>query len=113
MTDAEALLWRYLRNRQINNYKFRRQHPIGRYIIDFVCLEKKLIIELDGGQHADQINYDENRSRWLEGEGYKVIRFWNNDIFDHTEVVLQEIYDELVGKTPHPHPGPLPQGERV
>lgn len=71
--------------------KFRRQHPIGRYIVDFVCLEKKLIVELDGGQHSLQQNYDEERSAWLESRGYRVLRFWDNQVFEETQGVKDEI----------------------
>ena len=74
-TDVEQLLWKYLRNRQLYKYKFRRQFPIEPYVADFACLELKLIIELDGGQHANRINYDDQRSLFLEQRGFKVIRF--------------------------------------
>jgi len=100
-TEAEKLLWSYLRNRQIEDCKFRRQWPIGPYIVDFACLFRQLIIELDGGQHADAITYDETRTRFLEEEGYKVIRFWNNDMLSEPEAVLQRIYEE-VSKAPSP-----------
>ena len=99
-TDVEHFLWYHLRNRNFNGYKFRRQHMIQGYIVDFVCLEKKLIIELDGSQHADQISYDIKRSLKLENDGFKVIRFWNNSIFSDIEVVLETIYQVL--NTPHP-----------
>jgi very-short-patch-repair endonuclease len=91
-TDVEQLLWKYLRNRQLFNYKFRRQFPIEPYVADFVCLELKLIIELDGGQHACRINYDDQRSLFLGQRGFKVIRFWNNDVIENTEGVLQAIH---------------------
>jgi very-short-patch-repair endonuclease len=74
-TDAEKTLWRLLRARQLNGVKFRRQHPIGPFIVDFVCLEHHLVIELDGGQHASDTP---GRTRFLESEGYRVLRFWNN-----------------------------------
>ena len=90
-TDVEQLVWKYLRNRQQYNYKFRRQFPIEPYIVDFACLELKLIIELDGGQHANRINYDDQRSLFLEQRGFKVIRFWNNDVTENTEGVLEAI----------------------
>ena len=76
-TDAEVLLWHYLRNKQLDGYKFRRQQPIGPYIIDFACLPEKLLIELDGGQHAEREGYDEQRDRFLQSKGYRVLRFWN------------------------------------
>jgi len=90
-TDVEQLVWKHIRNRQLYNYKFRRQFPIEPYIADFACLELKLIIELDGGQHANRINYDEQRSLFLEKRGFKVIRFWNNDVIENTEGVLEAI----------------------
>jgi very-short-patch-repair endonuclease len=77
-TDAERKLWAHLRLRQIGGYKFRRQHPLGPYIVDFVCIEKKLIVEVDGGQHDEKRFYDAKRDKWLEEKGFKVIRFWNN-----------------------------------
>ena len=90
-TDVEQLVWKHLRNRQLYNYKFRRQFPIEPYVADFACLELKLIIELDGGQHACQINYDEQRSLFLEQRGFKVLRFWNNDVIENTVGVLDVI----------------------
>ena len=90
-----------LRNRQICQLKFRRQVPIGRYIADFVCFENKLIIELDGGQHADAENYDEERTVWLQSQGFVVVRFWNNDVMSNMEGVLMRIV-ELSAVPPHP-----------
>ena len=90
-TDVEQLVWKHLRNRELYNYKFRRQFPIEPYVADFACLELKLIIELDGGQHACQINYDEQRSLFLEQRGFKVLRFWNNDVIENTVGVLDVI----------------------
>lgn len=109
-TDAEKILWMALRNRQINQLKFRRQVSIGRYIVDFVCFENRLIIELDGGQHADAEQYDEERTGWLESQGFMVIRFWNNDVMENIESVLMRIM-ELTVKPPHPNPPP--RGERA
>jgi len=106
-TDTERQLRRHLRSRQFEGFKFRRQQPIGRYVVDFVNLEKKVIIELDGGQHALRPG-DEIRSEWLRAEGYKVLRFWDNLIFSNLEGVLETIRDALLT----PHPDPLPQGER-
>ncbi len=77
-TDAERLLWRYLRKSQINNCKFRRQQVLGKYIVDFVCLDPKIIIELDGAQHQQQQTYDARRTAYLEGNGFQVLRFWNH-----------------------------------
>ena len=90
-TDAEHLLWQKLRNRQLLNVKFRRQFPIEPYIADFVCLELKLIIELDGSQHFDQVMYDNERSDFLKQRGFKVFRFWNNDVFKNTQTVMESI----------------------
>src|SRR4051812_6615897 len=78
-TDAERRLWSMLRNRTLLGHKFRRQFPIGSYVADFVCLEKKLIVELDGGQHVDNAERDAQRSEFLKSEAYSVLRFWNDD----------------------------------
>src|SRR3954451_25366706 len=93
-TDAEKKLWNHIRNRQINGSKFVRQEPIGRYICDFVCSEKRLVIEVDGGQHSDS-SRDEVRDRYLRAQGYRVMRFWNNDVLSNTEGVLTVIDEEL------------------
>ena len=92
-TDVEQLLWSRLRAGRFEGMKFRRQHPIGQYIADFVCLEKKLIIELDGGQHTlpDEILKDGQRDAWLEKEGYTVVRFWDNEVLTNTSGVLDAI----------------------
>ena len=90
-TDVEQLLWKHIRNRKFYNFKFRRQFPIDPYVADFACLELKLIIELDGGQHANRIDYDDQRSLYLEQRGFKVKRFWNNDVIENTEGVLEAI----------------------
>ena len=97
MTDAETLLWTLLRNRRIAGTKFRRQHPMGRYILDFYCIEKKLCIELDGGQHDDARDYDQQRDAWLHAQGVRVCRFWNNQMLTETEAVLEVIYHEIIG----------------
>jgi very-short-patch-repair endonuclease len=96
-TDVEKLLWYLLRNRQFAGAKFRRQHPVGNYIIDFYCHEKHLAIELDGGQHADEdnIQYDKERTQFLEDQGIQVLRFWNNDVFTNTESVLEIIWNAI------------------
>ena len=90
-TEVEKKLWHHLRNNQLNGYKFRRQYPIGNYIADFVCVSLKLIIELDGGQHADQQIYDKKREQYLEKQGYKVIRFWNNDVIENLDGILEAL----------------------
>ena len=97
MTDAEKLLWRHLRNRELGGYKFRRQRPVGPYIVDFVCLEKKLVVEIDGGQHAGQVELDAERSDYLKEKGYRVMRFWNNEVLKETESVLTVILSSLDG----------------
>ncbi len=92
-TPQEVILWSRLRNRGFRNLKFRRQYPVGRYIVDFVCLEKKLIVELDGWQHGveDGKRYDEERTNYLRSEGYEVIRFWNNEINGNLDGVVLKI----------------------
>jgi very-short-patch-repair endonuclease len=93
-TDAERALWRALRSRQVGGVKFRRQHPLGPYVVDFLCYEHKLVVEVDGGQHALSPS-DGARTRWLEANGFRVIRFWNNDVLTRTEGVLTEIIRQL------------------
>ena len=95
-TDAERLLWYRLRNRQIANSKFRRQHALDPYIVDFVCLERRLVAEVDGGQHAEQIPEDSRRTAFLASKGFRVLRFWNNDVLTQTDGVLESIYTALV-----------------
>jgi very-short-patch-repair endonuclease len=106
-TDTERRLWGYLRDRQIEGFKFRRQQRLGSYIADFVNLEKKVVIELDGGQHAVGPG-DRIRDEWLRAEGFRVLRFWDNQVFSDLEGVLEVIRDALLT----PHPDPLPQGKR-
>lgn len=98
MTDAERELWHYLRNRAFMGYKFRRQYPVGPYIVDFACLARRLVVELDGGQHEAAI--DARRTRYLQGCGYRVLRFWNNDVFNQQDAVLAAIRDALGHPTP-------------
>lgn len=88
-TDAERLLWRYLRLGQLGGCKFRRQEPIGKYVVDFVCYEKRIIVEVDGGQHCAE--KDGNRDRWFEEQGFKVLRFWNNKVLKNSQGVLEMI----------------------
>lgn len=94
-TDAERHLWYYLRAGRLG-FKFKRQVPIGAYIVDFVCLEKRLVIELDGGQHIDNKNYDTKRIDWLMTNGFKVLRFWNHDVFQQTPSVLEVVMSALL-----------------
>ncbi|MCR4404259.1 MAG: endonuclease domain-containing protein [Candidatus Acetothermia bacterium] len=96
-TEAERVLWGRLRNRQLEGVKFRRQQPIGRFIVDFASLEQDLVIEIDGGQHArepDQTN-DRERASWLEQQGYRVLRFWDNEVLMNLECVLERIREAL------------------
>ena len=88
-TDTERALWKYLRAKRFEGLKFRRQEPIGKYIVDFVCFERRVIIECDGGQHALQTERDEERDRWFENQGYRVLRFWDNDVLKNSEGVLR------------------------
>ena len=99
MPGVEARLWSYLRRQQLGGHKFRRQAPIGRYVVDFFCPAKRLIIELDGGHHNEDATAarDSERQAWLEQEGYRVIRFWNSDITGNLNAVLEQIYVEVHG----------------
>jgi UDP-N-acetyl-alpha-D-muramoyl-L-alanyl-L-glutamate epimerase len=99
-TDVEGKLWSRLRGRQISDVKFRRQHTIGPFIVDFCCVEKGLIVELDGGQHAKRNTADERRTRLLERLGYRVLRFWDNDVLSNLVGVLERINEAL--EDPHP-----------
>ena len=112
MTDAERLLWRALRSRQMGGWKFRRQHPIQPFIVDFVCVERKLIIEVDGGQHASRAKEDLKRSDYLRDTGYKLIRVWNNQVLQETNEVLDTILTALGDDAPSPRPSPPILGER-
>ncbi len=110
-TDAERVLWFRLRDRRLEGLKFRRQVPIDRYVVDFLCADARLVVELDGGQHAER---DEtNRTAVLEAMGYLVLRFWNNDVLSNTDGVLEAILNTLDRHPSRPpHPDPLPCGER-
>ena len=92
-TIHEKRLWNLLKNRQFHNLRFKRQVPIGNYIVDFLCPEIKLVIEIDGGQHNEpgNIEYDNKRTEFLQNNGFKVIRFWNNDIYKNINGILEEI----------------------
>lgn len=91
MTEVESILWQQLRARRFAKLKFKRQVVIGNYIVDFVCHKKKLIIELDGGQHLTQKKYDKTRTQYLERKGFKVLRFWNSDVLIYKGLVLEHI----------------------
>ncbi len=99
-TGAERVLWNALRNRQLLNLKFRRRHPIGNYIADFCCIEKGLIIEVDGSQHADQASYDEERTKWLNEHRFQVLRFWNGEVMPNPEGVIEKIKDHILNSSP-------------
>ena len=90
-TPAEQKLWAYLRGKKLNGVRFRRQHAIGQYIVDFCSIKAKLIIELDGSQHLEQEEYDLERTSYLESQGYKVVRFWNNDVMNDVHSVIRAI----------------------
>ena len=122
MTQAEKALWRVLRGRQVSGIKFRRQHPYGNYILDFVSLEIKLVIEIDGGQHGEQAEYDSIRTSELQAGGFQVLRFWNNEVLQEIEAVKEKtwivIQERLLLKSKqqnrqqtHPHPNPPLEGE--
>lgn len=110
-TDVERLLWRHLRAGRFAGYRFRRQQPLGPYVVDFACFEARLVIELDGGQHADQEEADKIRDQWLNGQGFQVLRFWNNEVLTNLEGVLQCIHAAL---PPSPLPSPVKgEGENL
>ena len=102
-TDAERLLWQHLRARQLSGLKFRRQQPIGRYVVDFVCLDTGVVIEVDGGHHGEKKDQDRVRDQWLEDEGFTVLRFWDHDVLMNVEGVL-----EVTRKACLDHPPPAP-----
>lgn len=104
MTEAERLLWKYLRSKQVDGIKFRRQEPIGKYIVDFVSFEKKIVIEIDGGQHSDQKAKDAERERWLKSQGFIVRRFWNHEVLQHIDAVVAAIADHALHHPPQPLP---------
>ena len=109
-TEAEKRLWWFLRNRQISNCKFRRQQAVGPFIVDFLCLEKRLIVELDGGQHAERKEYHEKRSKYLEQYGFNVLRFWDNEVWANMGSVA-ELRESLRRLLLRWFPGFRPRGE--
>jgi len=119
LTWAEKLLWHQLRNRKLEGLKFRRQQPLGSYILDFYCPDKFLVVELDGGQHdiPEEREYDLRRTEFLKNEGLEVLRFWNSQMRENLPWVLELIRRKAGVSTTcepeTPHPNPLPQGERV
>jgi very-short-patch-repair endonuclease len=116
MTDAEQLLWHCLRDKQLDGFRFRRQHPFERFVLDFYCCEAKLALELDGGQHnqPDEKARDNERTAFLNAQGVQVLRFWNSEVFSNLDGVLQRIHDALTEREslrpPPPPPWPSPAG---
>jgi very-short-patch-repair endonuclease len=111
MTDVERKLWSKLRGGQLDGYKFRRQHPLGPYVLDFFCESERLVVEIDGGQHANTKAKDDLRTAWLIARGCRVIRFWNNEVSQNLEGVLERLRLELPA-APHPRAAraPSPDG---
>ena len=107
-TETEKRLWRHLRNRGLAGHKFRRQYPIGPYIADFVCRERRLVVEADGGQHMEHAAEDKRRTEFIESLGFMVLRFWNNEVLQDIEAVLNVILSELDAPS---SPALLPEGE--
>ncbi len=108
MTDAERKLWQHLRGRQLDGFKFRRQHPVPPYIADFCCIERKLIVELDGSQHNE--HKDAARTRFLESQGWGVVRFWDSEALVQTEAVVEAIWNARGNRTLTPPPRPAGEG---
>ncbi len=109
-TRAERLLWRNLRAKQMKGFKFRRQEPIGQYVVDFVCFEKRIVIEVDGSQHMAEVDRDKERERWLRGQGFTILRFWNNEVLRNLEGVLEIIRLNCLNHHPFI---PLVKGGRI
>ena len=109
-TEAEKFMWRYLKSRQLEGLKFRRQEPIGNYVVDFVCYEKKIIVEIDGGQHC--VERDGNRDRWLESQNFKILRFWNTEVLKNSQGVWEVIRKNCLSCDP-PSPAPPIKGGEI
>ncbi|MBU8975718.1 DUF559 domain-containing protein [Lysobacter sp. MMG2] len=107
-TDAQRVIWRGLRNNQLPGFKFRRQYPIPPYVVDFVCLTAMLVIELDGSQHSYQT--DLTRTRFIESQGFTVFRFWDNEVLQQTDAVIEAIWNACRSAAPHPNPSPDGRG---
>jgi very-short-patch-repair endonuclease len=104
MTDSEVNLWMRIRGNQIGGHYFRRQVPIGNYVVDFVCVKARLIIEVDGSQHLNAVKHDEQRTAWLQSRGYRVLRFWDNEVLQQQSAVLERIRVALEGAPTLPSP---------
>jgi very-short-patch-repair endonuclease len=98
LTDAERALWARLRRKQIEGFRFRHQASIAPHVVDFLCLEARLIVEVGGGQHAIELAADARRTAWLEGQGFRVVRFWNNDVLQNMDGVVEMIRRALRGR---------------
>jgi adenine-specific DNA-methyltransferase len=94
-TSPERLLWGRLRRRQMAGFKFRRQHSVGPYICDFACVEASILVELDGSQHVERSDYDFGRDAFLRSKGFRILRFWNNDVLSNTDAILETVYEAL------------------
>ena len=103
-TDAERRLWYRLRDRRLGGHKFRRQYPVGNYVVDFACLERRLVVELDGGQHAEVSTHEAQRTAFLLAQGFRVLRFWNDEVMDQFDAVLEVIAAEVSSQRPGPSP---------
>jgi very-short-patch-repair endonuclease len=108
-TNAELRLWQNIRKKQLSGYRFRRQVPLGPYVADFVCIERSLVVEVDGGQHSWREAQDLRRTAWLEAHGWRVVRFWNNEVMENLIGVLERLMIELGDRGERPHPNPPPQ----
>lgn len=113
-TEAERELWRALRCKQLRGHKFRRQTAIGKYLVDFVCFDLKLVVEVDGGQHNDSAvqEYDKNRTAWLESQGFRVVRYWNHDVIEDVDAVVEAIWLVMEELSRGQHPSPSPSQSR-
>lgn len=104
-TNAERRLWYHLRAHRFFGLKFKRQKPIGSFIVDFICMEQSLVVEVDGGQHSERSSYDAKRDRWLQSQGWTILRFWNDEVLKETESVLESIRIAALSPTPLPQAG--------
>jgi len=103
-TEAEKLIWKHLRARQLEGFKFRRQQPIDKYVVDFVCFERRLIIEIDGGQHSTEKKKDEERDDYLRKNSFEILRFWNNEVLENINGVLEVIREQCLFHPPQAPP---------